>query len=266
MADNLTNWQNATDNRFDFGKNAYLEAIPDLANANAMATGVAGMQANLAGSQGQLASGLMNRAGTFEGLQDRYITDAFGYNSQAKQDQVAGKAVADVAQQFANTQGQAQRQMSRMGVNPSSGRSLALSNQLGIAQASAQAGAANKARNDLEAVANDRQKTAIGFGANVPAQALSAAQGAMYTGNAAVNAAAAPLNQRLNFAGGISSIYGNAASGYGDIYKTTNLSASQQADLAASQAAADAKEESAFWSGLANISTSIFGDDNKWPF
>lgn len=230
MADNLQNWQNATDNRFDFSKNAYLEAIPDLATANATAESAAQIQGANALNLGGLANTLTGRVGKFNGLQDQYATDAFGYNSPERQNQVADRAMTDVSQQFDNTQQQAQRQMSRMGVNPSSGRSLALTNQLGIAKAAAMAGAGSKARLDLDNIANERQKTAIGFGANLPNNITSLGQGSTYASNAAVNAAGAPLSNKLAFAGGISNIYGNAADGYKSIYSTLNLTPAQKAE------------------------------------
>lgn len=243
MADNLQNWQNATDNRFDFAKNAYLEAVPELATANATAESAARIQGANALNLGGLADTLTDRVGEFNDLQDKYSAGAFSYNSPERQSQVAGRAMADVSQQFDSTQQQSQRQLSRMGVNPSSGRQLALTNQLGIAKASAMAGAGNKARQDLDNVANERQKTAIGFGANLPNQITSLGQGSTYASNAATNAATAPLTNKLNFAGGVSNIYGNAADGYKGIYQTTNLTAAQQADQARlAQASSDSSD------------------------
>jgi len=259
MADNLTNWQNATDNRFDFGKNAYLEAIPDLAQANAMAGGVAGMQAGISSGQADLAKNLNTRTDVFSGLQDQYAKDAFGYNSADRQNQVAGQAMADVSQKFSDTQGQAQRQMNRMGVNPSSGRSLAMSNQLGIANASAQAAAANKARMDLDNTADERQQKAIAMGANLPSQATNAAQMASYVGNSALTSAAQPYVNKLNFAGGISNIYGNAATGYGDLYKTLNLTPAQQVALNSSSQAASDQEDAAWLNAIGSVAGSSAG-------
>lgn len=230
-------WNNATDNRFDFGRSAYLEAIPDLASANATAQGVAKQQLNTTSGLANLASNRANRISQYDGMEDRYANDAFNHNSEANQELVAGKAAADVAQKFAAAKGEASRELSRMGVNPSSGRFASMFNQAGIASAAAQAQAMAKARSDLEKEANDRQKTAIGFGANLANQATSAAQNSALIGNSAINAAGAPLKNRLDFAGGISNIYGNAASGYGDLWKSTNLSAAQQAQLDANNAA-----------------------------
>lgn len=239
----LANWQNAVDNQFDFGKSAYLEAAPDLANASAAAESVAQLQGGLAGTQGRLAADLTRRVGAFHGLQDQYIADAFGYNSQDRQQQASGRAMADVSNQFDSAQQQAQRQLGRMGVNPSSGRALALTNQLGIAKASAMAGAANKARQDLESAANERQKAGIGFGLNLSAQAGTAAQMAAYAGNAALNSAAHPLKNRLDFAGGIADIYGRSAAGNQDLWSAQNLTAQQRATLDANaQARSDSRE------------------------
>jgi hypothetical protein len=257
----LANWQNAVDNRLDFGKAAYLEAAPDLANANAASEGVAKLQGGVAGIQGKLSSDLAGRVDKFSDLQDQYSGDAFGYNSADRQAQVSGKAMADVASQFDNTQQQSQRQLSRMGVNPSSGRQLALTNQLGIAKASASAGAASKARQDLESVANERQKTAIGFGANLPSQSAQAAQMAASAGNSAVNSATAPLTNRLAFAGGVSNIYGDSAAGNADMWRAQNLTASQAAALSAdAQARADANDSN-WLSAVGSIAGSKAGGD-----
>jgi len=255
----LTNWQNAVDNQFQFGKNAYLEAMPDLGNANAAAYQAAGLQGNLAGQQGQLSNYLTGRVNQFGGMQDQYANDAFGYNTQARQGQASHRAMADVSKQFDNTSQQAQRQMGRMGVNPSSGRSMALTNQLGIAKASAMAGAGNKARQDLESVANERQKTAIGFGANTASQAGQAAQMATYGSNAAVTAAAQPLANRLAFAGGISNIYGNSINGNSNLWTAQNLTAAQRAAVDANAQANSDNNDAAWLNAIGNFAGSKTG-------
>lgn len=255
MADqNLANWQKATDDQFDFGKKAYLDAIPDLATANATATGAAQLQGGVAADQARLAKSLASRVGKFAGMQDQYAQDAADLAKPENQAKVAGEAVAGVTQQFKNLRDQNTRQLMRTGVNPNSGRALALGNQLGMAEAVARAGSAAKARNDLSVVADDRQKTAIGFGSNLPGQSTSAAQQAGYLGNTAVESAKAPLANRLNFAGGISNIYGNAQTGYGNLWKSQNLSAEEQAKL-------DSSEDSNMWGALGSIVGSKGGSD-----
>lgn len=257
---NLSNWLGAIQNQYNFGTQAYLDAAPSLMTANDAATGIAKLQANTALDQAALSSNLTDRMGTFNDMQDAYAKDAFGYNSAERQQRVSDKAMADVEKQFGDVQGQSNRDLSRRGVNPSSGRSLALSNQLGISKAAAMAGAANKARQDLETTANDRQKTAINFGANLPGQATSAAQTAAYVGNAASSNASAPVKNLLDFAGGLSNVYGNAASGYKGLYTTLNLSAADQARIAAADAANQQAQDSAYLQAIGGFLGSKTGD------
>jgi hypothetical protein len=259
MADNLQNWQNATDNRFDFAKNAYLEAIPSLADANATAQAASRIQGTSAMNLGRLADSLTDRVGDFNDLQDQYSASAFGYNSADRQKQVSDRAMADVSGKFDATQQEAQRQLSRRGVNPASGRQLALTNQLGLAKASAMAAASNKARQDLDNTADERQKTAIKFGDNLPNQITSLGQGATYAANSAVNTGTAPLTNRLSFAGGISNIYGNAADGYKGLYTTTNLTAEQQAAQARIAQGTDDANDRALMAAAGNFLASSGG-------
>ncbi|CDS48899.1 hypothetical protein [Polaromonas sp. CG9_12] len=253
---NFTNWQGAVDDSLAYGRNAYLEAIPDLASANATAQGVSGLQTRLAGNLGLLSQNLTDRTGKFSGMQDTYAQGAFGFNSEARQEKAASEAMAGVTSRFADMRSQGLRSLGRMGVNPNSARSQALGQQVDIASASAQAGAATKARNDLEAVANERQKTAIGFGANLPTQAAQAASTGALVGNAAVSTAAAPVNNRLSFAGGIGKIYGSAADDYKGLYSVKNLSATERSRLAQQDAADARADDAAFWTSLGNVTSS----------
>jgi hypothetical protein len=158
--------------------------------------------------------------------------------------------VAGVAQQFNNLKGQADRDMQRKGINPGSARALQVGRQVQYAQATAQAGAASKARNELDAVANERQKTAIGFGANLPTQAVQAANTGALIGNSAVASAAAPANNRLAFAGGVANVYGDAADDYKGLYASQNLTPGQQTLLAQQESANARADDAAFWSTL----------------
>lgn len=260
MADpNLTNWQNATDNQFEFGKNAYLEAIPDLADASSAAMGASNLQGGGATRQGNLAGGLTSRISTFNGLQDQYATGAFGANSPERQQQVSDQASASVATNADNLRQQGVRQMERKGINPGSGAAMALNTQFGINQASAQAGAANKARQDLEVVANDRQKTAIGFGANLASQATNADQVSGIMADRAVASALAPVKNKLDFAGGISGIYDKAVGGYKGLWTSQNLSADQQAVLNAADSRASASDNAALLGALGSYASSAGG-------
>lgn len=243
MADEyLSNWQSAVDDQLAFGKNAYLEAIPDLAYSIEAAQGIGGIQSRTSLDQAALANGLAKRRESFNSMEDQYAANAMAYGSDANKNAAAGRASTDVASQFAAQRAQTERAAARTGVNPSSGKATALAGQMDIEQAKAMAQASNKARQDVEATADAKQKTAIGFGTNLTSQAAQAAQSSAYAGNAALASSSDALKQRLNFAGGVSNIYGNAASGYQNLWGTSNLTAAQKASMDAQAAATQAKE------------------------
>ena len=253
MATDLSNWQDATRDQMAFGKNAYLEAIPDLSYSMGASRAIGGLQSRAAMDQMMLSGNLAKRRGQFDGMEDAYSKTAMETNSAGNQQRVANEASAGVAQQFGNLKQQGDRSMARMGVNPSSGRAAAMSNQMAIAQAAATVGAQSKARNDLDVLADSRQRTAIGFGSPLVAQSMSATQNANAIGNSAIKSANNPLESRLNFAGGISNMYGNAANGYKDLWQSQNLTASQQANLNSSNADRDSGEQNAFIGAIGSI-------------
>ena len=88
---------------------------------------------------------------------------ARAFDTEGKRDELAGLALGDVNQGFSSARDQNSRAMSRMGVNPSSGRAMAMGNQMAIAQAAAQSNAMQKVR------AAARQE---GYGRKVDANAM----------------------------------------------------------------------------------------------
>jgi hypothetical protein len=266
MADDyLKNWQGTVDDQLAFGKNAYLEAIPDLAQSITTASDVGGIQAATALNQGKLAAGLATRRKDFDTLEDGYIAKANDFGSDDRKNAAAAKASEDVGAGFSTSRGQALRRALSLGINPNSGNFAMADRQFGAQEAVAKAGAANKARQDVEAVADGMQKTAIGFGKDLSSQSANATQSAAYAGNAAVTSAGQPLKDRLNFAGGVSNIYSNGANGYQDLWGTSNLTAAQRAGLDASASAAssqaDGQENAGMWGALGAIAGSKTGGD-----
>lgn len=266
MADNyLTSWQSGVNDQFDFAKNAYSEAIPDMAYSIGAAKEIGGLQGRAALDQQLLSRGLAERRGKFNGMEDQYASEAMGWNSAARKEQVAGQALSDVNQAFGNAQAQTGRQMARMGVNPNSGKFAATSGALGMELAKAQAQGMNKARQDLDATADAKQKTAISMGANLNTQSTQAAQVAGYAGNAALASSSQPLKDRLNFAGGVSNIYQNNINNTKDLWGTSNLTAAQKASLDANQAQINATNEARsdanMWGALGSIAGSQTGQN-----
>lgn len=79
-------------------------------------------------------------------FEDRLLEDVNRFDSQGYKDQQVASAMADVQSGFSGAAEQQRRGLARMGVNPNSGRSMAMGNALGFEQAKAMANAANKTR------------------------------------------------------------------------------------------------------------------------
>ena len=117
-------------------KQAYQEQAPLREQAAAKANEV---------SDAQLASMRQNDAisrdywnyqqNTFRPVERAIVDAAQNYDTNARSDQKAGEAIANVQQQIDAAQGQQMRNMARMGVNPSSGKFAAMSNQMSMAGA-----------------------------------------------------------------------------------------------------------------------------------
>lgn len=162
---------------------------------------------------------MLDRRGSLTTMQDTLTQDARSFNTEDKANELAGKAMADVNQGFANAEGQQSRALARMGVNPSSGKALAMGNQTAIAKAAALAaagtGARDRARSEGYAL-TDRATNAL---AGYPAMGMQATQsGAGFgaSGTTIANQGLAGMNSGYGAAGTMAGQMGqNATSMYG---------------------------------------------------
>lgn len=207
----------------DWFKQFYAETAPSRATATEKANKVS--DAQLAAMEKQTALtddyAKYNRE-TFRPLEQGIVADANAYSTPERTAANVARAEADVQSGFDSAQGQSQRSLSRMGVNPSSGKSLALSNQLNIGKAAALAGAANKARLDTETIGRAMKMDAASLGRNLPATQATSAGLAVNQGNAAVsngmqsgNINAQGANIMTTGFNGASNTMGSAGSLYG---------------------------------------------------
>lgn len=154
----------------------------------------------------------------FAPVEERMVADANQFDSQERQGRMAAEAGADIARGYQGALASNQRQMERMGVNPNSGRFVAITNETNLAKARDTAGAMNKARRDTELQAMAMREGAAKFGRNMPntglaADAASLDAGDSATGNMATGAGIrnAGMNAAQNWFGGATSA--NSSSG-----------------------------------------------------
>ena len=162
---------------------------------------------------------MLDRRGALSGLQDTLVEDAKSFNEEAKQEELAGRAGADVNQGFSNAREQNNRAQQRMGVNPNSGRALAMGNQMAIAQAGALAGASTNARAGARMEGRALTDRATNALAGYPAMGMSATgagAGFGMSGVGLANAGLAGMNSGYGAAGGMAGQMGqNATSMFG---------------------------------------------------
>jgi hypothetical protein len=147
---------------------------------------------------------MLDRRGALTTMQDTLTQDARSFNTEDKANELAGKAMADVNQGFANAEGQQSRALARMGVNPSSGKALAMGNQTAIAKATALAaagtGARDRARTEGYAL-TDRATNALSGYPAMGMQATGAGAGFGASGINLSNQGLAGMNSGFGAAG-----------------------------------------------------------------
>ena len=162
---------------------------------------------------------MLGRRGILADTQDRMAKDAAEFNTEAKANELAGRATADVNAAFSNAEGQNARAMARMGINPASGRAQAMGNQTAIAKAAALAGASTNARtaarNEGRAL-TDRVANSLAGYPSMGMQATGAGAGYGASGITIANTGLGGLNSGMAQAGNMAGNMGaNAASMYG---------------------------------------------------
>lgn len=195
-------------------KQQYADSTPQRELAAKTANDVAQQQLATSKQNDAISNDYWNyQKNTFRPLEGKIIADAQNFNSEASQNEAAGKALADVEQQFGNEAAQQQRAMTRMGVNPNSGRFASMSTQMGMAQAAAKAGAASKARDSVELQGYARKMDAANMGRGLASSQATSAGVAMNAGNSAVNNAGVPLTQANNAMATMGQGFGTAIQG-----------------------------------------------------
>jgi hypothetical protein len=219
----------------DWYKQIYAESAPDRAKAAATNERVSNAQLAALDSNTALSNDYANYAKTtFRPMEQAIVADAQNYDSIGKTNEAVGKAQADVNAGFSNAQGQQQRAMSRMGVNPSSGRSMAMQNQNSISQAAALAGASSQARDKIEVQGYARKMDAANLGRGLASNQATSAGVALNAGNSAVSnagqtmaqssAAAAQMGQGFSTAGNLNQSAGNLYASAANITQQANNS------------------------------------------
>lgn len=153
----------------------------------------------------------MRYEATYQPLEDQAAADAQSYASPERQEFEAGRASAEVAQQFDSARRATTQNLEAYGVDPSSTRYAALDLGSRVQQAAAQAGAGNQARVQTENMGRAMRSEAINVGRGYPGQIAGAYGTALQSGNSAVNSALGTTASGANTMGTGTQWMGNQA-------------------------------------------------------
>lgn len=168
----------------------------------------------------------------FQPLEDQLIRDAKDYASPERQALEAGRASADVAQQFDAQRRAAAQNLEAYGVDPSSTRFAALDMGSRIAQAAAQAGASNQARTQTEMMGRALRSEAINVGRGYPGQIAGTYGTALQSGAAGANTALAGTASGASTMGTGTQWTGMGMSGLGQAGNIMNMGYNNQLSAA----------------------------------
>ncbi|WP_029413762.1 hypothetical protein [Paracidovorax oryzae] len=156
----------------------------------------------------------LGRRDQLTGQQDRMIQDAATFNTEAKREELAGQAAADVSQAYTGAQRTQAAEMARMGINPADGKYGATGNalvaQTGLALAQAKNGARTAARAEGRAL-TDRASNALAGYPTMGMQTTAATAGYGAAGQTIANTGLAGLNAGYGQAAGAANAATNSA-------------------------------------------------------
>lgn len=200
----------------------------------------------------------------YKPIEQGLIDKAIKFNEPAYAEQQAQAAIGDVASQYANQRQQTAMNMSKLGIDPSSGQFMGQMNALGINQAAATAAASNAARQAAVQLGWDKNLQLANLGiqyAGITNNATSGVNQTLGTGSSAVNnslgGASNSSTQQLSNIGGLATTglqsyqtLSNAWGSYGQLANQT-----YQNQLSAWQAQQQAKSNSS--AGIGSLVGSV---------
>ncbi len=195
----------------DFNKQVYEESKPRNQMYDELVKGIVGSQVEGMTKSQALADDYADYLkNTFRPVEQKIVADAEAYDTPERREQAAGEAVGDVRSQFGVQRGVTERNLTRSGVDPSSGRMADFQIGLGNAEAASSAHAANQARRTVEDQGYARRMDAVSLGRNLPSNQATSQSIALNAGNSAAGNAGLPLGQYRADAGMMNQGYGTA--------------------------------------------------------
>lgn len=220
---------NLSREQLDWAKQIYAETADDREKATAISHQVSQSQLAAQELQNKISqAGYEDYNSTYRPLEQGLVADAKNYDTPERRASEAAAASADVESNIAAQRGATMRAMERSGVNPASGKVMAMAGSMDIGAAKAKAGAANQAMRNVEQQGYARRMDAANLGRNIASSQGTNASIASQLGSNAVGSAGAGLNAAMSGQGILNSGYAGAQAGLAGAANTYNNIAQNQ--------------------------------------
>jgi hypothetical protein len=215
-----------------WAKEIFAEQAPDREFASQTARDVSGRMLTGMDQQNQVTGDYIDdRNSLYRPLESGIVADANTYDTPERRAAAMQTAGADAERVIAQQREATARMLESQGVNPASGKNLAMSGMLDIGAAKVKAGAQNVASRGIETMGRAMKMDAAQLGrGNASAQATSAGI-AMNQGNSATSAGMQPLAANAASNGIMQTGFGGAMNGLnsaGNLY--TGIARAGQTD------------------------------------
>lgn len=207
----------------NFAKDAFDVSTDRQAELDALTTKVTEQQLGLATDQANWAREDRQRyTDVYKPVEDAYIEEATNYATDARQDEAAAEARADVQTAAANQRAATERQTASMGINPGSGRFAGIQATNDMNATLAEAGAANTARQTVRDKGLALKADVANMGRGYASSAGSSAGSSVGASATALSGAQASNAQSLAANNIMSQGYSGAMQGYAGMGSTLN--------------------------------------------
>ena len=186
---------NLSKEQLDWAKQVFAEGAPEREATAAQAKQVSNAQLKAMDTQTSIAQDYADyNKTTFRPLERGIVDAANNYDTQDRREAEAGKAIADVSQNIDGAQAQSDMDLARAGVDPSSGRALAIRSNMGLSGALGKTQAGANARRAVETTGFARKMDAASLGRGLASNQATSASLASQLGTSAVGSSMNGIN------------------------------------------------------------------------
>lgn len=240
----------------EFSKQQYEDGKPRQAELDALVDQVVASHLETQGKSSDAADDYLSyMRGTFRPVEQSLAADAQAFDTEAKREELAAQAGADLEQATGRADAEARREAFRYGVNPADGAFADNLAGSAVNKTAAKVGVMNQARTAARAEGRAFKFDVAGLGRGLPGAGSNASQVALQAGNAAAGTATVPAQNARAEQAGMTAGYGTAMSGNSSAAAMhQGLYNSQMQSYNAAQAAS-----ASTWGGIGQIAGTAAG-------